>query len=457
MLSPSQLTILVPGIAGSKLYCGCTRDNLTPHIDSDTNEGQINITNSTITATNTRNVSTAGLKRLYPRRRWFFNSAIDQHADTCTNIITKPLRTFWHISIYDKFIRKLSKNSFTKLEIFSYDWRRNPVDLACELLEFVKQQNLVHYTHLKLIGHSLGGFLIRIMIEYLQGICQLAISPEQITVYECGTPMYGSENINDYNYGFELAAILASRGIFYSSCPLQKVTKRDIKRIKPFLFSVSDLERIISGSTTSLLYLLPTPMILTLQQMLDNDQINLSNENFPEIYAVHRCLARLQFPVKYIFFFNISYHRIEDVYIPFRGHDIIDKITVHDIRPGKHNAQQLGCGIYLRRLLKSDGLVVPYSGKTIPLNCNIYVDESEKCSHAYLMNSTELWRLALNSQSHYEYYNQELFVHDGEFVDTRTTVSHYDDNISQDILPGYDEIFNEISADTTITGASRTQ
>lgn len=371
----NQLAILVPGIAGSKLYCKCKGTT----------------------------------RRLYPRKGWFFNSVIDSHAYECRDITTKPLKTFWCVSVYEKFISHMSSSPFNRVEIFSYDWRRDPVDIARDLFEFIRKLNVNQYTHVKLIGHSLGGLVIRIVVEYFNALPDLNISPQQVTVYQCGTPMYGSRQISDYNYGFELAAILTSMGYFFSSCPLQKITNRSIRRVKPFLFSVGDLRRIIQTSYSSMLYLLPTPMIETLTKMLNDGRLHMRGiENFSQVVAVHNRLAQLQFPTKYIFFFNISYHRIERVYIPFRG-DIYNKVSVHDICPGGGS----GCGIHLARLLKSDGLVVPYGGQKIPRNCSVYVDESEKCHHARLMNSQELWRLTDNS--------------------------HY--NIStDDDLPAYDEV-----------------
>ncbi|WBR61508.1 prolyl oligopeptidase family [Drosophila suzukii associated hytrosavirus 1] len=380
----SQLTVIVPGIAGSKIYCHCV-------------EGKT--------------------KRLYPRRHWFFNSAIDEHMYECQNIGTKPLRSFWNISIYDKFIRKLNSCSFNSVRVFSYDWRRTPVEIADEFLGFLQQLNPGKYAHMKLIGHSLGGLVIRIMLEYMRGLDILNITTERVTVYQCGTPMYGSPHIQDYNYGFELAAILASLGVYSSSCPTQKVTKRDVRKIKPFLFSVSDLKKILNKCSPSLMYLLPTPMIFTLQSMLTSSQLRINEDvDFETIYKVHFKLGELNFPVKYIYFFNISCQRIENVYVPFCKNDIFTKINIHDIRPGSN---KFGCGVHLNRLMKSDGLVVPFCGQKIPQNCNIYVDESEKCRHAYLMNSTELWRIALNSQTNFEYYNV----------------------VEDERLPGYDELF----------------
>lgn len=368
---PNQLTILVPGIAGSKLYCNCLPD--------------------------------APRTRLYPRRGWFFNSSIHQHAYECRNVVTKPLKTFWNVSVYDKFITNISASNYNKVEVFSYDWRREPLEIAQDLLSFVKAQTPAKYLHVKLVGHSLGGLIIRIMLEYYNGLNEFYIGSEQVTVYQCGTPMYGSMNVHDYNYGFELAAILASSGIFYTSCPLQKVKKCDIKRIKPFLFSVNDLRKIIETSANSLVYLLPTPIIETIQTMIDEGNLYIKDcIDFDSVYRTHKQLSKLAFPVRYIYFYNISYHRVEQVYIPFKSNNIFTKISIHDIRPGKH---KIGCGIYLKRLLKSDGLVVPYSGHKIPHNCNVYVDESEKCPHAKLMNSTELWRLANNSHTNYNFHN----------------------------------------------------
>lgn len=169
----TQLIIIVPGIGGSKIYCKCK-----------------------------------GLhhrrRRLYPRRGWFFNSAIDKHMYECPNIETSILKTFWNFSIYDKFLKKLNGSPFNRVEIFSYDWRRDPVDIARDLLQFIKIFNCDQYAQIKIFGHSLGGLIIRIMFEYLNGMNELHVDPEKILVYQCGTPAYGSLNIHDYNYGFEL-------------------------------------------------------------------------------------------------------------------------------------------------------------------------------------------------------------------------------------------------------------
>lgn len=382
-----QVSIIVPGIAGSKIYCNCN------------------------------NADTAG-RRLYPRKYWFFNSAIDNHLYECPNVITKILKTFWTISVYDKFIKKLSNNTFNSIQTFSYDWRRDPTNVAQDLLLFLKKCNLQQYSRVNLIGHSLGGLIIRILMEFYNGMQELRLpSPDIVTVYQCGTPMYGSLHIQDYNYGFELAAILASSGVFQTACPVKKITSRDVKRIKPFLFSVADLKKIVETTSPSLLYLLPTPMIRTIYTLVTTGQLHISNVgNLSFIHQVHMKLSNLAFPVHYVFFYNISEHNIEKVYIPFYTNDLLSKISVHEIKPGN---KKLDCGIHLNRLLKSDGLVVPYSGQKIPYNCKIYVDESEKNSHGYLMNSGELLRIVTNKHPRFEYFNIVL------------------DN---DDLPGYEDI-----------------
>ena len=114
-----HLSIIVPGIAGSKLYCDCDLSGLRPNY------------------------------RLYPRKRWFFNSAIDKHLYECTNVKTKPLKTFWTISIYEKCIKKLSSCVSNKVEIFSYDWRRDPVKIAKDFLSFLKMRGCVYIMYLE--------------------------------------------------------------------------------------------------------------------------------------------------------------------------------------------------------------------------------------------------------------------------------------------------------------------
>lgn len=413
----NHLFIFVPGIAGSKIYCNCGNNGG----DGGGTENNTDVINDP--HRNRRHHHHHHRKRLYPRKKWFFNSAIDGHMYDCQNIVTQPLKTFWCISIYSKFLKRIAKSPLNKVKVFSYNWRRNPVDLAKDLLAFIVDCDPQQYSHVKLIGHSLGGLLIRIMIEYHGGLGTINLPPDHYTVYQCGTPMFGSQNIQDYNYGFEMAAILASSGLFWSSCPAQKIKKRRICKIKPFLFSITDIRKIIETSSDSLLYLLPTPMINMMYTMLVREQLQTNNyEKFLETYNVHTKLSQLIFPVEYVFFFNISCHRIEKVHLPFCTDDIFKRITIHEVRPGGRKKNE--CGIFLNRLMKSDGLVVPSSDTNIPHNCNIYVDESQKCSHAYLMNSHALWNIVLRLNNNFEYFN---------------TIETTND---QHLPPGYEEIFN---------------
>lgn len=388
----SQLLILVPGLAGSKLYCNC---------------------------------SDVKRKRLYPRKKWFFfNSAIDKHLYECENITTKPLKSFWTMSIYKNFLQKISSSYFNRVEVFSYNWCDNPIKIANNLLAFLKRCNPNQFSQIKLIGHSLGGLIIRIMIEYLNALIQLNIPTEKMAVFQCGTPMYGSENLSDYNYGFELATVMVSLGnIIHSPCSLYKIKKKDIKKIKPFLFSQNDLKILLQKTPESFFYLLPTPMINIMHELIHDGNLHIDSRiDFNQVHFVHSTLSLLQFPIRYVYFYNISCQRVEDVYIPFKNKKMKSEINIHDIKPvGGGRTRHNECGVNLNRLLKSDGLVVPYSTGKIPNNCNIYVDESENCRHAYIMNSKELWRII------YHFYCNETLV-------------TFDDDDDDDVLPHYNDI-----------------
>lgn len=376
-----QLVIIVPGVGGSKIYCNCDQSL------------------SSSSAINERK-----LPRLYPRRGWFFNSAIDDHIFLCTNIETKIMKTFWYISIYDKFIKKVNKSPYTIVKEFPYNWLLEPVEIAKNLFSFIMKCKPNTFQSIKLVGHSLGGLIIRIMLEYMNGATQLFNNLDQVTVYQCGTPMYGSRNLQDYNYGYELASVLTSSGLFYSSCPLKKTDTHAIRRIKPLMFSVSDLKKIIQVNYKSLLYLLPTPIIQAIKLLFENDELRtIDYGNFDLVYDVHMKLAKLDFQVNYQFYYNISCYKIEEVYIPFSENSLYSELAVHEIRPGK---QKINCGIYLKRLLKSDGLVVPYSRLGFPNNCTIIVDESVKCKHAYLMNSKKIYSMMKDPQINLTYNNR---------------------------------------------------
>lgn len=372
------LIVIVPGYAGSKLYCNCL---------------------------NTQN--THG-KRLYPRKYWFFNSALHSHLETCTNIITKPLRQFWLQSVYKKMEKKLNKNLRNTVKYYSYDWRQDPVNLALDLLIYLKTLTLERYTSLTLVGHSLGGFIIRILVEYFRGHEQLIMPSELIRVFQCGTPIYGSLGVNDYNYGFQLAAILASYNYFKTSCPTRKVSKEQISKIKPFLFSKNDLKRLVKSVPENLVYLLPTPFIFGIHRNLKNGTMIVDDmPHFDKVYKVHRILAEMSFPVQYRFFYNISEHKIEHVYVPFSFEEISNQISLHEISPG-NSVKNKRCGIYIERLMKSDGLIVPFiSSKKVPENSRIYVDESESCTHGLIMNSQRLLTL-IDNIDFSTYFNQSF-------------------------------------------------
>lgn len=261
-----KVVILVPGIGGSGIYCDCG--------------GSMN------------------KRKLYPSKLPGL-IGLHQHFYSCPQTTTKILKTVYGISVYRNFLFR------TKAVAFSYDWRRSPILHAKALLEFLLAQYPCH--KITLVGHSLGGLIVRILIEYLRPV---ELLDHLADVYICGTPFYGSCDTNDYNCELQIVSVLTK-------------SKKNIKlQHKPIVLTSSDIRNIFTHFGISLLYLAPTFVIRDLElkvfrQSMDSNNV-YSKENYDElelIKCIHSALAAYNFQgVHCRIFFNVS-RKIDVVHV----------------------------------------------------------------------------------------------------------------------------------------------
>lgn len=256
----NKMYLIIPGIGGSKIYCNCgeSQIRLYPSIFSDLNEH-------------------------------FFEP------EKCT-VTTKPLRRICRVPIYYNLEKRLKRHNKI-VQYFSYDWRRDPLTVAKLLVVYLDNLTAAattttttattpRPTSIHIIGHSNGGFIARILLEYLQYSNHLIKS-----LMICGTPLYGFSHLTLYNREYALYNKLC-----HSTEPI-------CGKIK--LLSKNDLEKIFHFFKSTLIYYIPTYMF-----EIDGVAVLSLNTSVPisDVFVasqVHRKL-KTEFDARYIFFFNVS-------------------------------------------------------------------------------------------------------------------------------------------------------
>lgn len=348
-----SLCVLIPGFAGSKLYCNC-------------NDRRRKL-------------------KLYPTKYALFKNAIHPHFYECDNVETKILSKYMYKSIYAKMQSELS-TPLNDFKIFSYDWRKSPLTLAKELKKFIQEQDLVPYNSIILIGHSLGGLIIRILLEYLNLDLYMNL---RTTVFVCGTPMFGSMDVDHFNSGYILGQMLNFCGYMKSTCSVKILDRQTVDKIKPLLFSHCDIMNLMAAFPDSYMYLLPTPFIFALNEKYENGSLLIRNVDlFLEAVQVHKTLNLMKFPCKYNFFFNVNVYRTEKMKIVLVGDELGKCFSFHALQ-SKYPTTAI-CQLRIKRLMKSDGLVMPFCNRKVLPNSDIYLDNSQRKTHAFLMNSRKL-------------------------------------------------------------------
>lgn len=287
--------VLIPGIGGSKIYCCC-------------NEKRV---------------------KLYPKKFYKIplNISSEFFNKDC-NSSTAPLYSWYGISIYKNFITKFPNTVF-----HHYDWRRPCIELARDLMQALDKLK----DPFCIVAHSNGGLLIRCVVEYYK-----YDNPFMNKIFICGTPLYGSVNINNYKYERYLTKDLNS------SSPSVKY--------KPMMLTRGDFKRIIQTYRQTLEYLCPTPHVL-------------KNSDFSYPKILHLCFSRRNFQ-RYIFIYNVhKTTRVEDD-------------TPFSMLNGKYFN------------IKSDSLVIPMMDFTS--NTVVFFDHNN-FPHFGMLNSSDLQSFIMNS------------------------------------------------------------
>lgn len=321
------MLIFLPGFGGSKIYCACDPKKLV---------------------------------RLYPKSN-VFQSNLCAHFFECKNTKTKVMKTTFGISVYKNFLKRIDVSASQQLKVFSYDWSRfTPLQIAEQLKRYLIENN---FNKIFLVGHSMGGLVIRILIEYLNYTKNIK------KVLICGTPLYGSVNYTDYNFEYNL--YLA-------------IVKNDISLVEaPFHFSNNDKKNFFSTFPNSVKYLMPTYTI--------NGQCSVVNFD-NDLKSVHTKLSEFKFPesVDYIFYYN--YSRISLRFFTslcnFQRHHPGNKLIFL-----KRKSKLWDKVIETRQNVFSDGLVtIPESVNTIKA---LFYFDSTFTVHSLMTNNKNIYKILM--------------------------------------------------------------
>lgn len=253
--------LIIPGLGGSKIYCNCNSEQEPV--------------------------------KLYPK---LFGSLDEHFFDAACKTSTKPLRSYFGISVYRTLEKRLGRAGFD-VQYFSYDWRKSPLEAAQRLSQYLT--NLTHVNDLQqpigkdnddatitLIGHSNGGYILRILFEYLN---YPRDAFRHIIIF--GTPFFGQPELATYNKEFQL---------YKKMCSVDQHIKT-----KSILFSEQDMNAIFKHFKTTLAFFLPTTVFL--DESVESVSAKI-HTNLVDVYIVsqiHKQLSQMR-TQKYIFVFNVS-------------------------------------------------------------------------------------------------------------------------------------------------------
>lgn len=330
-----KVCIIIPGIGGSKIYCNCSN--------------------------NKRPI------KLYPKlvgnlNKHFYNP-------NCKSI-TKPLKSLLGISVYSNLENRIKNHH--KIEYYSYDWRKTPLSIAKELYIYLENCKRSSTETINIIGHSNGGYIIRILIEYLN-------YPRDCLnyVFICGTPFYGSVDKTLYNSEMKIYRKLHDNKI---EAP-----------IKLMCLSGRDVNKIFTIYKETLLYFIPSFVFRDKTTKFISEYINVPESSVVVAKALHSNLGKFNI-VKTIFYFNTSIRK--KVYRLIEQYEL--KNVYFNIIPRAKAMKRIGDQIYLKELTYSDNLIIP--SIQFPRNSTFIFDEI-KLNHGLIMNSlyfTHALELILN-------------------------------------------------------------
>lgn len=326
--------LIVPGFGGSKIYCNC---NKKP-------------------------------KRLYPNLFFDLNEHFfEPHA--CQTFV-KPLRKVCGIPIYNRLEHRLKNNTKDRVDYFAYDWRKEPLFCAKKLktLLYTKYSEKERKS-LVLIGHSNGGLIIRILFEYLKFSTNNVAS-----IILCATPLFGSFEFESFSREYDIYNVLC------------KNIKDGYGKFT--LLTAHDLDRIFKCFKTTLIYYIPSSILLSKTTESIYKLLGVGNVEITDVYLVqqiHRQLSKFSILSKCLMVFNISKKMHQKI-----SFDLYDAkfILQNEIRSFpkisymKNKGRGKSCDTQLSLNCFGDGVVC------LPKNilpCVIY--DSSHLPHSLIMNS----------------------------------------------------------------------
>lgn len=326
--------LIVPGLGGSRIYCNCCASKP---------------------------------RKLYPVLGSLSKHFFDKN---CKSSI-KPLKTVCAISIYKNLALRIGKQ---QCNYFPYDWRwQTPLAVAKKLYEYLQKNSEVRT--FSLIGHSNGGFIIRILLEYLK-LPRATVN----RVYICGTPFFGSPNPMMYKNEINL----------YEKLKNQKT----IISIKPLLLSRRDIDRIFQHCRNCLVYFIPTYIF---RQKTNNElasELGLDEIDITMARAVHLRLANFELD-EYVFYFNISRR---DMITTSIDEETFNRSFFCIMPTATNLVKKINCPIMkFSTNIRSDSLVIPTA--EFPRNSVILYDDYP-LSHSLIMNSTFLSNFIMNANDY---------------------------------------------------------
>lgn len=331
-----KLCIIIPGIGGSKLYCTC--DKLKKPI------------------------------KIYP----VVTGNLSKHFfDSNCKLVTKPFRHLYGISVYKNLEKRLLKHNVnaanpTDVEYFSYDWRKSPIQIARELQYHLTRKDLYERKKI-LVGHSNGGFIIRILFEYLHFPLDFIEH-----AFICGTPFYGS----------------IDKSLYYNEMKIyNKLHDNKLEApIKLMCLSGDDVNKIFKVYKETLLYFIPSFIFECFNCISISEYSGVDVSQVVIAKQVHRQLGKFNIN-KCVFYYNISTKKTIERIVEESD---IKRIYFH-ITPRASGISKEKSGNYkISEKVFTDNLIIP--SVTFPIN-STFIFDTFNLNHGLIMNSRYLYRI----------------------------------------------------------------
>lgn len=307
--------VIIPGIGGSKIYCNCNGEKI----------------------------------KMYPKQLYRIWGNLDKHFFEECKSVTRPLMRIYKMSCYHNLVKRLGKDNTT---ILSYDWRKNPVEIAKSFLDKLIPGST-------LIGHSNGGFILRILFEYFKVDRSLYKN-----VFICATPNYGSLCVGSYH----------EEEYVYRRLNGDSVPRN---RLKSIMFTKRDVDKIFKSFPNELVYYIPS------FRFMNDKPRTVDVIDFENAKILHITLSRYRID-RYHMYYNTGF----DTRVSSDMNNDFNLILTSD------DLQYTDNRFIATRKLKTDSLVVP-SYHMIPSSVTLH--DNSNLPHCLIMNSEWLINKILES------------------------------------------------------------